>query len=252
MQFHRSVPGIALLAMLLLLAGLTGSRLQADAGPGDETEAEPGSSRELPPVTDGHRPLRANAPVVGFVPPSEPEVYQGFSGAPDFDVVPREDELTFHPCVQCHAQLPLNPQRRKLMSPHPAALNHGDGRLWCLDCHNPDNRSTLKTSYGEEVSFNDAHIICGTCHFEQEKDWHFGAHGKRVSNWQGERTIYSCTHCHNPHDPSIKPRAPEPPPPVRHGLEAMPTVHHAPQPVAAGPETDNVEEPRNDETAAAD
>lgn len=172
----------------------------------------------LPEATEGHRVLRDNLPE-GRMPPTEPKPFQGYVDAPEFTVVERRDELTFYPCSNCHSALPANPQPRKLMSPHAAALDHGGGQLWCLDCHAVENRNALQTLSGEEVDFNDAYRVCGQCHFSQEKDWTFGAHGKRVEGWQQERAIYNCTHCHDPHDPSIKPRAPEPPPPMRKGLQ---------------------------------
>lgn len=218
MAVHRTSIRFALVATVIACAGIAGLHAFAEAG-----DAPP-----LPAAKDGHRVLRNNMPA-GYVPPTEPETYTGHPGAGEFAVVTREDKLTFFPCEQCHSQLPLNTQPRKLMSPHPAALKHGDGRFWCLDCHNGEYRNVLKTFTGETVSFNEANRICGQCHYAPEKDWTFGGHGKRVANWQGERTIYSCTHCHNPHDPSVKPRAPESPPPVRKGLEPMPDVeaHHA-------------------------
>ena len=60
------------------------------------------------------------------------------------------------------------------------------------------------------------------------------AHGKRADSWQGERTVYGCTHCHDPHNPALAPRAPQPPPPVRIGLD-RPEPHREPrQPAWAG------------------
>lgn len=115
-----------------------------------------------------------------------------------------------------------NPTPRKLVAaPHPAALDHGRGRIWCLDCHQLKDRDHLHTLAGEPVDFDAAYLVCGQCHFNRQRDWYFGAHGKRVGNWRGERVIYSCTACHDPHSPSLKPRAPSPPPPVRAGLKPM-------------------------------
>ncbi|MBK8725056.1 MAG: hypothetical protein IPL96_03095 [Holophagaceae bacterium] len=37
-------------------------------------------------------------------------------------------------------------------------------------------------------------------------------HGKRVGQWNGERTYLLCVHCHNPHSPRFKPIKPLPPP----------------------------------------
>lgn len=145
--------------------------------------------------------------------------FEGYPGAPAIDVVPRKDQLFFYPCSQCHASLEPNREIRELETFHDAEINHGRGRIWCLSCHAFEDRDYLVTLLGEHVDFDDSQIVCGGCHAERHKDWTFGAHGKRVADWQGARVQYTCTHCHNPHDPAIEPRAPQPPPPVRAGLE---------------------------------
>lgn len=145
--------------------------------------------------------------------------FEGYPDAPEFTVVPRKDELTWYPCEQCHEFMEPNPTVRELAAPHEIELDHGAGRIWCITCHATANRDVLTTPLGESVDFNDAHVVCGTCHANRHRDWHFGGHGKRVGNWQGERQLYSCTHCHDAHDPTIKPREPQPPPDVRVGLD---------------------------------
>ena len=184
-----------------------------------------GASAELPERDNGHRPLRAN-PQDDAPDPQPAQSFLGYDGAPDFTVVPRIEQLGNYPCAACHAHLEANPERRKLSAPHPAALDHGDGRLWCLDCHDADSRNELVTSAGERVSFDRADLVCGQCHGAVHRDWVFGVHGKRVADWQGPREYYACAHCHDPHDPAVRPRAPEPPPKVRAGLEPMPDGNH--------------------------
>ena len=76
------------------------------------------------------------------------------------------------------------------------------------------------------MDFDEAYLVCGQCHFNRQRDWYLGGHGKRVGNWQGERTLYSCTHCHDPHDPITKPREPSKAPPVRAGLQRTGSVAH--------------------------
>jgi len=167
------------------------------------------------------RPLRENVPFE-IPPPIDPLVFSGYPGVPPFSVVPRIDQLMFYPCMNCHAAKKPDPRPRKLtLTPHPAALLHGKGRFWCLACHQPKDRNMLQTLAGQPVSFDQAYLVCGQCHFNRQKDWFYGGHGKRLHNWQGERVIYSCTFCHDPHDPTLKPRAPSPPPPVRAGLHRM-------------------------------
>jgi hypothetical protein len=168
-----------------------------------------------------HRPLRENQPAVALE-PTEPQTFRGYAEAPAFSVVPRKDHLALFPCSQCHKVLPLNAQPRKLVNaPHPAALDHGKGRMWCLDCHQGNDRDALHTVGGAKVDFDQSYLVCGQCHSARQRDWYFGAHGKRVVGWKGEREIYSCTHCHDPHSPTLKPRAPSAPPPLRAGLAPM-------------------------------
>ncbi len=171
---------------------------------------------QAPPTST--RSLRDNVPYE-IPAPTEPKTFAGYPDAPPFTVVPRKDQLTFFPCTACHGAMKPNPTPRKLVAaPHPAALDHGNGRFWCLTCHTLDDRDHLHTLEGQPVDYDDAYLVCGQCHFNRQKDWYFGGHGKRVANWQGERMIYNCTYCHDPHSPSLKPRAPSPPPPVRAGL----------------------------------
>ena len=56
----------------------------------------------------------------------------------------------------------------------------------------------------------------------------YGAHGKRVGNWQGKRQVYNCTACHYQHNPSFKYRDALPGPEIRMGLERP--EHWVPKP----------------------
>jgi len=177
-----------------------------------------------PPPEDGHRALRDN-PVETSPDPEPTTAFTGYPDAPAFSIVSRQDDLSHYPCANCHANMPANTERRKLNAPHPAALDHGDGRMWCFDCHNEEERNKLATASGERVGFDYGDQVCSQCHYAVHRDWTFGVHGKRKARWQGERTSYSCAHCHNPHDPAVRPREPEQPPGVRAGLEPMPDKH---------------------------
>ena len=146
-------------------------------------------------------------------------------------MLPRKQELFFYPCDQCHESMEPNPEIRPLNAMHDSALEHGRGRIWCLSCHDLENRNFLTTLLNELVDFDEAYLVCGGCHANRHRDWSFGAHGKRVDNWQGERTVYNCTHCHDPHNPAIKARAPKPAPPVRAGLELKRGTEHETNPV---------------------
>jgi len=135
-----------------------------------------------------------------------------------YTIVPRRPALTFYPCSQCHKYLPANAAQRALFSPHPGTLEHGSGRFWCLTCHNQNDRDYLRRVDGALLDFDNAPELCASCHMARYRDWKGGAHGKRIKAWQGERVIASCPQCHNPHSPTIKPRAPQAPPPVRLNL----------------------------------
>lgn len=156
----------------------------------------------------------------------KPLRFEGYPNAREAAVVPRKDDLFFYPCDQCHASMEANPEIRQLNAVHTVELEHGRGRIWCTSCHNLENRDYLSTLLDEPVDFDEAYLVCGGCHANRHKDWLFGAHGKRLANWQGDRTLYNCTHCHDAHNPTIKARAPKPAPPVRAGLKLERAIEH--------------------------
>lgn len=205
----------------------------AAAGPAAGATASPPAE----PAASGprHRSLRTH--VEPAAPnPTEPLVFEGYRDAPPFEVVPRKQHLTLYPCSTCHKVLPLNTTPRKLVAaPHVADLPHGKGRMWCLTCHQANDRDQLVSLRGQKIDFDRADQQCGQCHGDRHRDWHFGAHGKRAGGWRGERQLYSCTHCHDAHNPVLQPRAPGPPPPLRAGLVAHPVLPHAAPPAEKKP-----------------
>ena len=151
--------------------------------------------------------------------------FEGYPNAPTFTVAPPKRRV--RPCTRCHAKMEPDPTIRVLEdAPHVDVLNHGKGRIWCLTCHDEKDRNYLHTQTGEKVEFTKSYLVCGSCHSDRQKDWYFGGHGKRKTNWQGTRVIYNCTHCHDPHEPAIQPRKPKSPPPVRAGLSPMEGHQH--------------------------
>jgi hypothetical protein len=126
--------------------------------------AAPSLAQEAPPSAASREALR----------------FPGFPDAPPFEVVARRDDLFFYPCDQCHEFMEASDEVRELDAPHDVELEHGNGRMWCIQCHSMVDRNTL---------------------------------------WTLLRVLYNCTHCHDPHSPSIQPRKPAPMPPVRSGLE---------------------------------
>lgn len=154
-----------------------------------------------------------------------------FLGAPPFRVVPSKKDPDIHPCADCHEWAESDPTPRALDEPHDNfALRHGlhgKGEFWCFTCHHLDGDGGIRTIEGEKLGFDDAYVVCAQCHAQQAKDWTYGAHGKRVGDWAGERRILNCTACHYQHRPAIRGRSPKPPPPVRRGLAHN---HRAPPP----------------------
>lgn len=215
-----------------LLALAAGAAVAPTARAADAPAASAGPAASAAAT---HRPLRSHREPAAPT-PTDPQVFDGITGAPAYAVVPRKSQLQLYRCSQCHKVLPLNPQPRKLVAaPHQASLDHGGGRMWCLDCHFPTDRDVLRTVNGAKVDFDASDRVCGQCHGNRHRDWAYGGHGKRVAGWQGERRIYACTHCHDPHTPALAPRAPGKPPPVRAGLQPMrPVAHGSTAAAAAG------------------
>ena len=147
---------------------------------------------------------------------------QTILNAPAFKTVSRKESLELYPCSDCHEGEPANPKQRQLEDEHTdIVLEHGGGRYWCLTCHGSKDKDTLVSLEKVPINFDQPYLLCGQCHFQRQKDWFFGGHGKRIGTWNGLRVIKVCTECHNPHSPSIKPYVPAPPPKVRSGLARM-------------------------------
>ena len=151
------------------------------------------------------------------------QVYSLFPGMPSFEVIPSKKDKEMHPCSNCHQFQESNKTPRILKQPHDnfALVHglHGKGQFWCFSCHDMNDNGILKTLEGEYVNFEEAYILCSQCHVNEARDWAFGAHGKRVNNWQGKRQVYNCTVCHYQHSPAHKYRDAKPGPEIRMGLE---------------------------------
>lgn len=133
------------------------------------------------------------------------EDYQGGS----FRVLARKGEIERYKCSSCHGDKPVGVNQGAALTHGDVVLEHGaQGNLTCIDCHHPDERDFLEDKKGRKIDFDHSYQLCGQCHFRQKKDWLGGAHGKRVSNWAGERVVYNCTSCHNPHSPRFEKRFP--------------------------------------------
>ena len=117
------------------------------------------------------------------------------------------------PCMNCHEGLPPNPERRQLEGMHSdIVLHHGEESRWCLDCHDKDDRNSLRLASGQTLPFTESYRLCGQCHGTQFRDWKSGIHGKRTGYWNGSKRYLLCVNCHNPHSPHFAPLQPLPPP----------------------------------------
>ena len=81
-------------------------------------------------------------------------------------------------------------------------LQHGRGRIWCLDCHHEKQRNKLVDNFGAPISFDEPQLLCGKCHGDKLRDWRDNIHGKRIGEFTstGKQRWFVCTECHNPHN----------------------------------------------------
>lgn len=88
------------------------------------------------------------------------------------------------------------------MVPDLKNLQHGRGRIWCLECHHPTKRNMLVDHFGDPISFDQPQLLCGKCHGDKLRDWRDGIHGKRIGEFvsDGKKRWFTCPECHNPHN----------------------------------------------------
>ena len=118
------------------------------------------------------------------------------------------------PCNDCHSTQKPNPLRRTLEwhEDIQEIFNHDSQNRWCLDCHDLNNRDSLRLASGRLLDFKESYKLCGQCHGDKLRDWKVGVHGRRTGDWNGKKQYFLCVSCHNPHTPKFKPIQPEPPP----------------------------------------
>ncbi len=111
-------------------------------------------------------------------------------------------------------------------------LMHGGANLWCLDCHNADNRDYLRKLNGELLDFNQSHVLCGQCHGPILADWDIGLHGRTSGYWNLEldsddvSVRLLCVECHIPHAPRFRSQQPMAGPVPRRAGPPPEHVHH--------------------------
>ena len=132
-----------------------------------------------------------------------------YQGGP-FRVLARKEQIERYKCSNCHGDKEVKAQNAFTLTHGNVVIQHGreGSALGCIDCHHPQDRDALEDKKGRKIDFDHSYQLCGQCHFRQKRDWLGGAHGKRVANWAGERVVYNCTTCHNPHAPRFAKRFP--------------------------------------------
>jgi len=134
------------------------------------------------------------------------EMYQGGQ----FRVLARKKAIERYRCSNCHNDKPVLVNQGGALTHGNVVINHGQegNALICIDCHHPEDRDYLEDKKGRKIDLDHSYLLCGQCHFRQKRDWLGGAHGKRVFNWAGDRVVYNCATCHNPHSPRFEKRFP--------------------------------------------
>ena len=170
---------------------------------------------------NGGRPTTAPAVVLqkGVMaqiapPPPAPVQPAAAQDATEFPVPAPPFSANVFPCTNCHdPNMTANTERRVLRTAHTdIQLRHDEQHRWCLDCHNADNRDVLRSAAGAPIPFSESYRLCGQCHGDKYRDWRAGIHGKRMGEWDGQKSYLLCIHCHNPHTPRFKAVEPMPAP----------------------------------------
>ncbi len=139
-----------------------------------------------------------------------------------YGVPPQETPEPGARCNSCHGRMEVNYTPRELVyapENHRFDLKHGDGRFWCLTCHDPADRTKLKLFNGSRIPLENPILLCSQCHGPVYEEWKDHIHGRWGKNVFDAEPTLICTDCHNPHDPAFKPISP------------MPTPQYEPEPV---------------------
>ncbi len=178
----------------------------------DMTPADDGrQQQEMPQLPPG----KAEADYEADTLPVKPFL----DSTPNFNIIPAKRTASMYPCSSCHAWRKINDSPRPLEKPHNnfelEHSLHGKGEFWCYTCHDLENPEGLKDLEGNHLTSQESYLLCSQCHSRQAKDWAFGAHGKRIGGWKGQRTSLDCAACHYQHAPALKAREPMSGPVVR-------------------------------------
>jgi len=112
-----------------------------------------------------------------------------------------EDRKVSTECATCHGEI-RKPQHDNIV------LHHAEDQRGCLDCHSAVDRDYVHLANGTMIPFDQSYKLCGQCHGPKLRDWKLGIHGKRVGQWDGQKSFLLCVQCHNPHQPQFPPMTP--------------------------------------------
>ena len=108
-------------------------------------------------------------------------------------------------CARCHKP-GQEPYRDEALAPgkdaHWDVELHHAGDMDCFACHKKEDPAHLVSVIDQDATLETAYLHCGSCHKDQFNSWLGGAHGKRVTGWNGVRIIKNCAGCHTPHAPA--------------------------------------------------
>ncbi|MCP4447521.1 MAG: hypothetical protein GY811_19595 [Myxococcales bacterium] len=127
-------------------------------------------------------------------------------------VISRKDGLADYPCQQCHqhtggeSDAPIDAHTQ-------IRVRHMSGGDNCQTCHDANNPENLRLATGKTYDLDEVHMLCGQCHSKEAGDWAVGVHGKQVGNWLTKIQRFSCTGCHDPHEPALSSEVARPAPP---------------------------------------
>jgi predicted CXXCH cytochrome family protein len=99
------------------------------------------------------------------------------------------------------------------------AISHGRNNRndHCFNCHNPAKLDEVVTRDGRKLKFDEATLLCASCHGPTYQDWEAGMHGRINGYWRtdlGPATKVQCTSCHDPHSPAFPKLIPRAGPPL--------------------------------------
>lgn len=122
-------------------------------------------------------------------------------------------------CFICHAYWVPIPRTNKTSEPRFAhsniQLKHGRNDQ-CYNCHMISDRNKYVANDGSGIMSQLPELLCARCHGLIYNDWLMGTHGKRTGKWRvtvvRDQQDYTCTECHDPHNPKFRYNVIAPPP----------------------------------------